>query len=52
MTFYCQSARYLVNQMEKASVKWLICLTSVGVSDKPIGPWFYLWFIKPLLKHI
>lgn len=52
MTFYRKSARYLVEQMDKAGVGQLICLTSVGVLDKPVGPWWYLWFIKPLLVHI
>ena len=52
MTFYRQSARNLVEQMDKAGVQRLICLTSVGVVDKPVGPLFYIWLIKPLLKHI
>ena len=52
MTFYRESARHLVEQMEKAGVQRLVCMTSVGVVDKPIGPWFYLWLIKPLLRHI
>lgn len=30
----------------------MVCLTSVGVLDKPVGPWWYLWFIKPLLRYI
>ena len=52
MTFYRQSARNIVDQMDKAGVQRLICLTSVGVVDKPVGPLFYIWLIKPLLKHI
>lgn len=52
MTFYRQSARNMVEQMQKAGVRRLICLTSIGVVDKPLGPWFYVWLIKPLLKHI
>lgn len=52
MTFYRQSARNLVDQMGKAGVQRLVCLTSVGVLDKPVGPLFYLWLIKPLLKNI
>ena len=52
MTFYRQSARNLVEQMEKAGVPRLVCMTSVGVVDKPIGPLFYRWLIKPLLRHI
>ena len=52
MTFYCDSARHLVEQLAKAGVPRLVCMTSVGVVDKPIGPWFYLLLIKPLLKHI
>ena len=52
MTFYRQSARNLVEQMEKAGVQRLVCMTSVGVVDKPIGPLFYLWLIKPPLRHI
>lgn len=42
----------LVEQMEKAGVQRLVCMTSVGVVDKPIGPLFYLWLIKPPLRHI
>ena len=38
MTFHRQSARNLVDQMEKAGVQRLVCVTSVGVSDKPMGP--------------
>lgn len=52
MTFYRESARHLVEQMSQAGVQRLVCLTSVGVLDKPVGPWWYLWFIKPLLRHI
>jgi biliverdin reductase / flavin reductase len=52
MTFFRQSARNLVEQMEKAGVPRLVCLTSVGVVDKPIGSLFYLWLIKPLLRNI
>ena len=52
MIFYRQSARTITEQMRKAGVERLVCLTSVGVLDKPIGPWWYLWLIKPLLKHI
>ena len=52
MTFYRQSARNLVEQMGKAGVQRLICVTSVGVLDKPVGPLFYIWLIKPLLKNI
>ncbi len=52
ITFYRQSARNLVDQMSKAGVQRLVCLTSVGVLDKPVGPLFYIWFIKPLLKNI
>jgi biliverdin reductase / flavin reductase len=52
MTFYQQSAHNLVEQMEKAGVQRLVCLTSVGVLDKPVGPLWYIWLIKPVLKHI
>lgn len=52
MTFYRQSARHITEQMEKVGVERLVCLTSVGVLDKPVGPWWYLWLIKPLLKYI
>ena len=52
MTFYRQSARNIVDQMGKAGVQRLVCLTSVGVSDKPVGPLFYIWLIKPLLQNI
>lgn len=52
MTFYRESARNLVEQLEKAGVQRLVCLTSVGVVDNPVGPLFYLWLVKPLLKHI
>lgn len=52
MRFYRQSAQTIVQQMEKVGVQRLVCLTSVGVLDKPIGPWWYVWFIKPLLKYI
>ncbi|MEZ0611669.1 NAD(P)-dependent oxidoreductase [Fibrella sp. WM1] len=52
MTFYRQSARNIIDQMDKAGVKRLICLTSIGVLDKPVGPLFYVWLIKPLLKNI
>lgn len=52
MTFYHRSARHLVDQMDKAGVQRLVCLTSVGVVDKPVGPLFYIWLIKPLLKPI
>lgn len=52
MTFHRESARNIVGQMSKAGVQRLICVTSVGVVDKPIGPRFYIWFIKPLLKNI
>jgi biliverdin reductase / flavin reductase len=52
MTFYRQSARYLVDQMEKVGVQRLVCLTSVGVLHKSVGPWFYILLIKPLLRHI
>jgi biliverdin reductase / flavin reductase len=52
MTFYRQSARNLVEQMNKAGVQRLVCLTSVGVLDKRVGPLLYIWLIKPLLKHI
>jgi biliverdin reductase / flavin reductase len=52
MTFYRQSARYLVDEMEKVGVQRLVCLTSVGVLHKPVGPWFYRLLIKPLLRHI
>ena len=50
-TFYYQSARNLVELMGKARVSRLICVTSTGVLDKPIGPWLYLKLLKPLLKH-
>ena len=52
MTFHRQSARNLVDQMSKVGVQRLVCVTSVGVADKPIGPLFYIWLIKPLLKNI
>ena len=52
ITFYRESAHNLVEQMGKARIQRLICLTSVGVLNKPVGPWWYLWFIKPLLGHI
>lgn len=52
MTFYRQSARSITEQMQKAGVERLVCLTSVGVLDKPVGPWWYVWFVKPLLRHI
>lgn len=52
MTFYRQSARNITEQMQQAGVERLVCLTSVGVLEGPVGPWWYLWFIKPLLKHI
>lgn len=52
MSFYRQSARSITEQMQKAGVERLVCLTSVGVLDKPVGPWWYLWFIKPLLGYI
>ncbi|GAB4045052.1 NAD(P)-dependent oxidoreductase [Spirosoma jeollabukense] len=52
MIFYRQSARNIIEQMEKTGVDRLICMTSVGVLDKPVGPWWYVWFIKPLLKNI
>lgn len=51
MIFHCQSAQNIVDQMDKAGVKRLICLTSVGVLDKPVGPLFYRWLVKPLLRH-
>ena len=50
MTFHRQSARNIVEQMTKADIPRLVCLTSVGVLDEPIGPLFYRWLIKPLLK--
>ena len=52
MTFHRQSARNLVDEMSKAGVRRLVCVTSVGVSDKPVGPLFYIWLIKPLLRNI
>ena len=52
MTFHRQSAHNLIEQMNKAGVQRLVCVTSVGVSDKPVGPLFYIWLIKPLLKNI
>jgi len=52
MTFYRQSARLIVEQMEIAGVQRLVCLTSVGVVDKPIGPLLYRWLVKPLLGNI
>ncbi len=52
MTFHRQSARNIVEQMGKAGVQRLVCVTSVGVLDKPVGPLFYIWLIKPLLKNI
>lgn len=52
MTFHRQSARNIVDQMSKAGVRRLVCVTSVGVSDKPIGPLLYHLFLKPLLKNI
>ena len=52
MTFYRQSACNIIDQMNKAGVRRLVCLTSVGVLEKPVGPLFYVWLIKPLLKNI
>ena len=51
MTFHRQSAQNIVDQMAKAGVKRLVCLTSVGVLAKPIGPLFYRWLVKPLLRN-
>ncbi|WP_080054377.1 NAD(P)-dependent oxidoreductase [Spirosoma aerolatum] len=51
MTFHRQSAQNIVAQMNRAGVKRLVCLTSVGVLDKPVGPLFYRWLVKPLLRH-
>ncbi|QKZ14319.1 NAD(P)-dependent oxidoreductase [Spirosoma sp. KUDC1026] len=52
MTFYRQSARNIVDQMNKAGVQRLVCLTSIGVLTKPVGPLLYVWLIKPLLRNI
>ncbi|MGI4832320.1 MAG: NAD(P)H-binding protein [Janthinobacterium lividum] len=52
MTFYRQSAYHLVEQMKLANVQRLVCLTSVGILDEPVGPLFYIWLVKPLLKNI
>ncbi|AKD53878.1 NAD(P)-dependent oxidoreductase [Spirosoma radiotolerans] len=51
MTFHRETAHNIIEQMKRQGVSRLVCLTSVGVLDKPIGPLFYLWLIKPLLKH-
>lgn len=52
MIFYRESTRHLLGQMAQAGVARLVCLTSVGVLDKPVGPRLYVWLIKPLLKNI
>lgn len=51
MTFHCITAHNIIDQMQQQGVKRLICLTSVGVLDEPIGPFFYTILVKPLLKH-
>lgn len=51
MTFHQETAHNLIEQMKRQGVSRLVCLTSVGVLDKPIGPLFYRWLVKPLLKH-
>ncbi len=51
MTFHRQSAQNIVEQMNKAGVKRLVCLTSVGVLDKSVGSLFYRWLVKPLLRN-
>lgn len=51
MTFHQETAHHIIEQMKRQHVNRLVCLTSVGVLDKPVGPLFYTWLIKPLLHY-
>lgn len=51
MTFHRQTMRNLIDQMQRAHVQRLLCVTSTGVVHNPTAPRFYNLLVQPLLRH-
>ena len=51
MTFHRESARNIVEQMKRQTVRRFVGVTSVGVIKNPTAPFWYNLFVQPLLQN-
>jgi len=50
MTLLSKGTRNLVDAMQARGVSRLVCITGIGAGEsKGHGPWYYNWFIQPLV---